>query len=106
VTDTFNDDDRIQQDLVLETAQIAWQELQYFFARNMAVYVSDDLDLVDVATKIAVDNKAAIEQWMRSGKIAKVSNEQAKNWHAADAKVWAVVVKPWVLVQDVNDRRS
>lgn len=100
MTETFSDDDGIQKNLTLETAQIAWHELQYFFARGMAIYVSSDLDLVDVATQIARDNKTSVEQWMQIGKIANVTNEQAKKWHASDTMVWAVVVKPWVLVQE------
>ena len=99
MAEIFNDNEGVQQQVLLETAQTAWCELQYFFARNMAIYVSCDLDLVDVATQIAEDNKAAVEKWMRLGEIARVTNEQAKKWHVSDAIVWAVVVKPWVLVQ-------
>ena len=102
MTEIFNDNDRLQQHVLLETAQIAWRELQYFFARGVVVYVSDKLDLVDVATQVAEDNKDAIEQWMQIGQIAKVTNEQAKAWHNTNAAVWAVVVKPWVLVQTAS----
>ena len=83
----------------LETAQIAWPELQRFFASGAAIHVSDELDLVDVAFQMSEDNAAQIQQWMVAGKLCKVTDEQASLWIATDALVWAVVVSPWVLVQ-------
>ncbi len=86
----------------LETAQIAWKELQRFFASGMAIFVSDDLDLVEVAFQMSKDNAEYIQEWMAVGKIGKVVDEQAATWIEADAMVWAVVVKPYVLVQSAQ----
>ena len=83
----------------LETSRIAWKELQRFFASGAAIFVSDDLDLVEVAFQFAQDNKAQVERWLLTDKAGKVSDEQARIWLEADATVWAVVVSPWVLVQ-------
>ncbi|MDX8386705.1 MAG: DUF2288 domain-containing protein [Gallionella sp.] len=86
----------------LETAQIAWKELQRFFANGMAIFVSDELDLVDVAFQMSKDNTEYIQEWMDAGKVGKVEDEQATTWIEGDAMVWAVVVKPYVLVQAVH----
>ena len=83
----------------LETAQIAWKELQRFFASGAAIHVSDDLDLVEVAFQMSRDNAAQIQQWMVEGTLGNVTDEQAAAWFESDALVWAVVVSPWVLVQ-------
>ncbi len=83
----------------LETAQIAWKDLQRFFASGAAVHVSDDLDLVEVAYQMSRDNTDLIQEWMVTGKLGKVSDEQAAAWFETDSLVWAVVVSPWVLVQ-------
>lgn len=83
----------------LETAQIAWKELQRFFASGAAVVVSAELDLVEVAFHISEDNKAQVEQWLTAGQISKVSDDQAMAWYESGATVWAVVVSPYVLVQ-------
>ncbi|TAN83617.1 MAG: DUF2288 domain-containing protein [Gallionella sp.] len=83
----------------LETAQIAWKELQRFFAGGTAFHVSVELDLVEAAFQISEDNIAQVEQWLRTGQIGKVSDEQANAWLESDATVWAVVVSPYVLVQ-------
>jgi len=82
-----------------ETARIAWKELQRFFASGVVIAVSQELDLVDVAFQISEDNAAQVTEWMTTGLIGKVSDEQAKEWHESDAVVWAVVTSPYVLVQ-------
>jgi hypothetical protein len=86
----------------LETSRIAWREMQRFFASGAAIYVSPGLDLVEVAFQISEDNKEAVLNWMGTGQIARVSDEQALAWFEADADVWAVVVSPYVLVQDAD----
>lgn len=86
----------------LETSQIAWKELQRYFAGGVALAVAADLDLVEVAYQMSQDNAAKIRQWMAADKFGKVTDEQAAAWIEADALVWAVVVSPWVLVQPVH----
>ena len=83
----------------LDTSKIAWKELQRFFASGTAVFVASPLDLVDVAYQFSIDNKNQVAQWMQNNQIALVSDQQALNWLESDTEVWAVVVKPWILVQ-------
>ena len=86
----------------LETSRIHWKELQRFFASGAAIAVSGELDLVEVAYQMSVDNKEQIAQWLQQGLIAKVTDEQAAAWYDADADMWAVVISQWVLVQRVD----
>ena len=95
--------DLLKQDIHAGTAKIAWSELQRFFAAGKAIHVAYDLDLVEVALQISGDNTGAVKQLMDSGKLAPVSDDQARYWIDSDASVWAVVVKPWVLVQDIKE---
>lgn len=85
-----------------ETSSIAWRELQRFFASGHAIYIDPKLDLVDVAYQISIDNAEQIQSWMQDRLIANVSDAQAQQWYDDDANVWAVVIKPWVLVQTYN----
>lgn len=85
----------------LETAQIAWKELQRHFASGVTLAVAADLDLVEVACQMSSNNAEQTRKWMAAGKFGKVSDEQAKGWLATDEMLWAVVVRPWVLVQPV-----
>lgn len=82
-----------------ETAKIAWQDLQRFFAQGNAILVAPELDLVDVALEMSRDNRTAIEGWMAAGQVGRVTDSQAIEWLEADALVWCVVIRPWVLVQ-------
>jgi hypothetical protein len=83
----------------LETARIGWRELQRFFAGGSAIFVSAELDLVEVAFQVAEDNRAQVKAWMDGGQVARVTDEQALAWFEADADMWAVVVSPYVFVQ-------
>lgn len=95
----MNEQDFKRASVNLETAQIAWKELQRFFASGSAIFVSEALDLVEVAYQISADNKTQVAQWLAAGQVARVTDEQALAWYEADAIVWAVVVRPYVLVQ-------
>lgn len=99
---TENKEEIFRAKVNLETSRIAWKEMQRFFASGAAIYVSPGLDLVDVAFQISEDNKEAVLNWMGTGQVAKVSDEQAQAWFEADADVWAVVVSPYVLVQSAE----
>jgi len=82
-----------------ETARLNWSELERHFANGAVVYVSQELDLVEVALRIAHDDKEHLAPWIAEGKIAKVSDAQALEWQGSDARLWASVVSPFVLVQ-------
>lgn len=92
-------DNQLASELLLETAQIPWRELQRFFASGNAVAVDESLDLIYVATQITKDNAAQIKTWMNEGLVDAVKDSQAKDWYEQDAILWALVIKPWVLVQ-------
>ncbi len=84
-----------------ETSKISWSELQRFFAQGLAVYISSSLDLVDVADAFSKDNKVLVEKWMQQQQVYLVSDQQASEWINENTQVWAVVVKPWILVQNI-----
>lgn len=92
----------LASELVLETAKIRWHELQRFFASGNAIAVDASLDLIYVATQITQDNATQIKLWMDAGLVDAVKDSQAQTWYEQDALVWALVIKPWVLVQYKN----
>ena len=65
--------------------------------------VAAELDLIDVGARIAADDKASVQDWMKAELLHRVSDAQAMQWLAQDALLWTVVVKPWILVQ--HERR-
>lgn len=87
--------------LNLETATAPWRELQTFFAQGLVLNIQKDLDLLMVGEQFAADNKTLFEQWLAAGQVAQVTDEQAMSWYETDATVWALVIKPWILVQAI-----
>ncbi|MGF6790469.1 DUF2288 domain-containing protein [Paraburkholderia sp. 35.1] len=86
--------------LLGETAKIGWSELERFFARGILLHVARDLDLVSVAEAIANDDTTRVAQWLSSGLVVRVQSETAADFAARDPELWAVVVSPWVCVQE------
>jgi hypothetical protein len=92
-------DTELRQKVNRETGRLPWSELMRHFASGNVVWIADGLDLVEVAVRIAHDDKASVGQWMAAGQIARVSDAQAQEWLADDASLWACVVSPFILVQ-------
>ncbi|MCP3689202.1 MAG: DUF2288 domain-containing protein [Gammaproteobacteria bacterium] len=96
------DSELTQAKINSETAKIPWHDLQRFFAAGKTLYLSAELDLVKTAYAFHEDNTEQVDKWIQQGEIIAVSAAQAKDWIENDSQVWAVVVKPWVLVQDCD----
>lgn len=86
--------------LLGETASITWTELQPFFAKGALLWVDASLDLVAVAHAIAQNEADKVAAWMASGEVGKVAESRAVELLERNPPLWAVVVAPWVLVQD------
>lgn len=87
-------------DLLQETARISWKELEPHFARSVVLQVDSALDLVEVATRFANDDKTAVEVWLTTEQVRYLPNDVARRWSEGDSDLWAVVVAPWVIVQE------
>ncbi len=92
-------DNSLYQHLAGEAGKITWQELQPHFARGVLVVVSDSLDLIEVATRIAQDDRDVVARWTSEGHVIKASDDHARCWTLSNPLLYAVVVAPWVLVQ-------
>ena len=90
----------LRTELNLQTAEYPWAELQRQFAAGGVIAVDPELDLVDVAARIAADDKQSVERWMQTMQLSQVLDEQAQQWLDNNAMLWTVVVKPWILVQE------
>lgn len=83
----------------METAQIPWKELERYFAAGRIISVHDSVDMIQVATLMASDDVKTISDMLEKKQIEKVTDSQAQIWSDADAILWAVVIRPWILVQ-------
>ena len=90
--------------LLGETARISWTELQPFFARGVLLWVAPELDLVAVAEALVEDDRQQVARWMEAGQLAPVAESLAEDLLQRDPQLWAVVVAPWVVVQERNGK--
>ncbi len=94
--------EELRQKLNLETGQLHWSELQRHFARGVVVVIAPELDLIEVAIRFIEDNNTAIENWIKQGHLVRAHDEHARHWTNHEPDFWAVVVAPWVLVQEIH----
>ncbi|NWB31645.1 DUF2288 domain-containing protein [Pseudomonas gingeri] len=86
--------------LLGETASIRWEELQPFFARGALLWVEPSLDLIAAAEAMAENQADKVAGWLAGGELAKVSETRAQDLFERDPGLWAVVVSPWVMIQE------
>jgi hypothetical protein len=92
--------EELKHKLNLETSRINWHDLQVYYARGHVVKVVPELDLLEVAAELSADNKAQFERWLADNKVGDVAPNLARHWYDENTELWAVVIAPWVLVQD------
>ena len=100
-TDDIPADELLFHKLNQETGKINWQELQRYFARGVVVAVDSELDLVSTAKQISQDADEAIKSLIESDKIHRATDDDALRWNDSEQQFWAIVVAPWVLVQEI-----
>jgi len=85
-----------------ETAKIDWHELQKHYASGSVITVAVGFDLIKVAIALHQDDTAQIKQWLADKLVIEVSDEQAQHWYQDKTTVWALVLPPFVLVQETQ----
>jgi hypothetical protein len=90
----------LEQELCRETAKVQWAEIESFFANGSLITVDNSLDLIQVAVAITKDDTVNMKAWMANKLVLNTNDEMALNWQQSDISLWAIVVKPWVLVQE------
>lgn len=90
----------LTDELNLQTARISWPELERFFARGRVLDVSAELDLLEVASALTEDDLEKFSAWTQTKQVQHLQDDTAKLWVADDSNLWAVVIAPWVVVQN------
>jgi hypothetical protein len=91
---------RTQLTELLDEAELDW--LKTFLQKDVVVIVNDGLDLVDVGVAIAQDDTVKVDRWIGEQLITKPTNDDLAKWNSNPAqKFRAIIVQPYVLVQDL-----
>ena len=83
-----------------ETAKISWQELQKHYASGNVLGVAAGADLIKVAIALNEDNATLIQTWLSDKSVFEITNRQAMEWFNNQTTLWALVIPPFVLVQE------
>jgi len=85
-----------------ETAKIEWHQLQKHYASGSVIAVAAGFDLIKVAIALHQDDTAQIKQWLAEQLVTEVTDSQARYWYQDNTVVWALVIPPFVLVQETK----
>jgi hypothetical protein len=104
LTESIMDDNEqsLEQRLENEIGSIDWPGLERHFARGVLVWIDPGLKLVDVAVSVVNDETESVALLMESGRIRRVTTEDALTWQQSKTTFRALVAAPWVLVQSVT----
>ncbi|VEP15101.1 Uncharacterized conserved small protein [Hyella patelloides LEGE 07179] len=93
----------IKKKLQEDIASISWQEILPHAKRDAVVVINEQLDLLEVAEAIALDETSLVSNWIAEKLIAKPSNAQLTEWNSnPQAEFTAAIVQPFVIIQPIN----
>jgi hypothetical protein len=64
------------------------------------LWVEGTQDLVAMATALAENDQAQVQRWLEADVLGKLDDATAADLAERQPSLWAVVVAPWVLVQE------
>ncbi|MBL1175574.1 DUF2288 domain-containing protein [Pantanalinema sp. GBBB05] len=99
------------QDLRAELAEsldeAEWDWLAPHAERESLILVDSGLNLLDVGVAIANDNVSYVQRWIDEALIYKPSPSQVAVWsHDLTKRFQALIVQPFVLIQEMGEVRS
>ena len=90
-----------RENLALSVDEAAWSLLRGHLERGGLIFVGPTLDLVDAGLRIAIDDTAAIEGWIREKRLTRPSVEQVAAWDRQEGKRFLMlIVSPFVLIKE------
>ena len=97
-------DEELRAHLHGETSKLPWSELETHFARGVLFKVEKGIDIIDVAIVMSRDDKDTLKEWIDAQKVIAVETDDAQKWHDASESLWSVVVAPFILVQEIEQK--
>lgn len=94
-------EEAIRSKLEENLGQVLFSDLSAHLERDAVFIVGAELSIVDCAVAVATDDVASVGPWLERGALRKPSRGERSAWAAAEGRRWwALVVQPFVLVQD------
>ncbi|MBL9021171.1 MAG: DUF2288 family protein [Myxococcales bacterium] len=94
----------IRASLTKRLGPVYFSDLKAHLDRDGVFIVRADLDLVDCGVAVATDDVTLVTKWIEATQLRKPSRSEREAWEAEEGRRWiAIVVQPFVLVQDAPD---
>ena len=94
--------ENVREKLEKEVGPADWKVIGPHYKRGAVIIVSPELDLIDVAIKVAEDDVDLVQDWIKDEKILRPTPDDAKQWEETGMELSSVVVSPFVLVQQLK----
>ena len=83
---------------------VFFADMRAHLERDAVIVISPGVALIEVAVAVADDDAAQVEGWIRDGSMRKPSKRERAEWPNEENRTWlAVIVQPFVLVQDARE---
>ncbi|MCP2732011.1 DUF2288 domain-containing protein [Limnofasciculus baicalensis] len=94
------------QDLRAELSEILdeaeWEWLIPHVKRDVVIFVTENLDLLDVGVAFAHDDTLSVQDWISKQQLHKPLPEQLTAWNGDKTiRFQALIVQPYILVKEL-----
>jgi len=80
--------------------EVAWEYLESHFQNGSLIYIDNSLCIKDVGQALSKDDTKKVKEWLRTGDALKPGQAHAKYWKEANSTFIALVVSPFVIIQE------
>lgn len=91
--------DELKNKFKTELYEEEWVVMAPHYKRGAFIIVSEELDLVEVATAVSVDDSGLVQAYIDQKKILKPTEEQVQEWEKNKQRFVSVIVQPFVLAK-------
>jgi hypothetical protein len=83
---------------------VYFSDMRAHLERDAVILIAPALPLLDAAVAVANDDAERVGRWIADGTMRKPSRRERDAWPTEEGRTWlAVVVQPFVLVQDSRE---
>jgi|GEM_PF-746102 len=94
------DRDELRQKLRADIHQVEADALLPHHRRSALILAAAELDLLDAAVAVGLDDTATVQTWLAEGKLSRPTLAQLATWCVdRDQRFQFVIVQPFVLAQ-------
>jgi hypothetical protein len=97
--DNSSDEEKLEK----YSGNVDWSYLKPHFEANSMIYVDPALDLKTAGLAFAKDDQTQVNAWLKSGDLVQPCELHAKHWQTSDTRFNAMIVRPFVLAQPINE---